>query len=91
MITSRRKFLRGAAVVLCAPAIVRASSLMPIRMLEQGFVFSPYETRYPATLFSELAAVTRNVFLPKLYASAYQTLPPFWFDQVGSTHMRIGA
>ena len=29
---SRRNFLRGCAVLLAAPAIVRASSLMPVRV-----------------------------------------------------------
>lgn len=36
--TTRRGFLTGLGAVICAPAIVRASSLMPIKVLvpEQG-------------------------------------------------------
>jgi hypothetical protein len=33
MLTRRRVFVGGVASVMCAPAIVRAESLMPIRML----------------------------------------------------------
>lgn len=38
MITSRRKFLIGAASLLAAPAIVRASSIMPVRPLPKRII-----------------------------------------------------
>ncbi len=31
--TSRRRFLRGAATLLAAPALVRVASIMPVRVL----------------------------------------------------------
>ena len=34
MLIARRRFLIGSAVLICAPAIVQASSLMPVRAID---------------------------------------------------------
>lgn len=39
---NRRVLLTGLAAVICAPAIVRASSLMPVKALPEWVVVPPY-------------------------------------------------
>jgi hypothetical protein len=51
VIPSRRSFLIGAAALIAAPAVVRASSLMPVRGIVQPVMPEPqvwtfYERRY---------------------------------------------
>ena len=71
---NRRGFLRGAGALLAAPAIVRASSLMPVRVL--------------AADVNEIAFTTDNLIV-KCYerfqvgawhgwANAYGSLPMQW-------------
>lgn len=47
--TTRRQFLTGAAALICAPAIVRASSIMPIRAIEEP-VFDAGTVRWSAAM-----------------------------------------
>ena len=35
MLIARRRFLIGSAALLCAPAIVQASNLMPVRAIDR--------------------------------------------------------
>ena len=68
ILTSRRSLILGAgASLLTAPAIVRASSLMPVKALpaELGGL----------SLWSELADMTRKVFVPRLFIQVYAANP----------------
>src|SRR5438445_13735248 len=38
----RRKFLAGLAGIIAAPAIVRASSIMPVRSFSESYSLQPY-------------------------------------------------
>ena len=72
MILERRKFLTGLASLIAAPAIVRVSSLMPVRGIIQDIEPT---LLMPADLYAELAAVTRRAFVPRLYVQLYKTNP----------------
>lgn len=64
MITSRRSFLTGlGAVLITAPAIVRAGSLMPVKVMPQ------------MSLYEELTVVTRQAFIPRLFVQVYTASP----------------
>jgi hypothetical protein len=47
LITSRRRFLMGAGVILAAPAIVRVANLMPISVLEPGLQLTFHNGGWP--------------------------------------------
>jgi hypothetical protein len=49
--SSRRGFLLGLGVAVAAPAIVRATSLMPVRALEREFIF---RTSLPAGIWRQI-------------------------------------
>lgn len=69
MTLSRRGFLAG---LIASPAIVRFSSLMPVKLV----YLSPPPLIVPADpLFPELAAVVRRAFIPRLYVQIYQASP----------------
>jgi hypothetical protein len=59
LILPRRKFLTGVAALFCAPAIVRASSLMKIKPLYDGLRLSDW--RYAVYSFD--AAAFRLAFM----------------------------
>ena len=75
LILPRRKFLMGlGASIIAAPAVVRAASLMKISAFEDeigliqtvnGGVFS----------YSELSAITRESFTPRIYLQIYKANP----------------
>ena len=46
LILPRRKFLMGAAALFAAPAIVRASSLMPVKSMPTGTTLATFEREY---------------------------------------------
>lgn len=90
---NRRGFLRGAATLLATPAIVRASSLMPI------FVRKPALLLWPSPVSSDVEAYIAKHVLPlaqrnliryqfaeplqlpsaAVYEAArYETLPRWW-------------
>jgi hypothetical protein len=58
---SRRQFLRTGLAFLAAPAIVRASSLMPVKSLlglrEEGFVFSGFFSSVPLDELTDMSAL----------------------------------
>ena len=56
MIPSRRRFLLGAGALLAAPSIVRASSLMPVSVIDPQAIWTPYGGAMTAT---ELNGLTR--------------------------------
>lgn len=85
---SRRSLITGLISFMASPAIVRASSLMPVKrmasvedLLRQRMDEAYALTRKqlaeacygPTGLYHELAAVTRNAFVPRLrYACTSQ-------------------
>ena len=58
LLSSRRNFLTGLVFLIAAPAIVRASSLMPVRIVKS---FN----------YQELASITRTAFVPRLFVQLY--------------------
>ena len=78
MTISRRGFIASAATFFAAPAIVRASSLMPVKNLPGGFQFSGFETLIPMdqivtkeTIMADLSAITRRAFVPTMKIQIY--------------------
>ena len=55
---SRRGFITGLATLIAAPAIIRVADLMPIKS-------------QPRFLLTELQAITRKAFLPRVYTQIY--------------------
>ena len=49
LVLPRRKFLTAAAALFCAPAIVRAASLMPVRSLPIAATLSPQDLDFTVT------------------------------------------
>lgn len=94
LITSRRSFLTGlGAVLVAAPAIVRAGSLMPVKAMELELDF---DWRMPPGTYmaspSDLAAVVRRAFVPRLFVQVYKSDPlmravfesdPDWQAKIG--------
>ncbi len=77
MIT-RRTLIRGlGATLLCAPAIVRASSLMAVKPLldQQAYLVQYGDSVINTNIYDELVAVTKRAFVPKLYMRVYETSP----------------
>lgn len=81
LISSRRKFLTGlGAALVTAPAIVRAASLMPVKVmptvdqLEMLFkqrmdeAYAVLRQNMANSLYGDLVGVTRKAFAPRLFA-----------------------
>jgi hypothetical protein len=76
-VIGRRLFLGHLFAACAAPAIVRASSLMPVKALDPIlFARNPWWTSY-VELSDELLAVTRKAFLPRLEAQLYTEAQTF--------------
>lgn len=74
---SRRGFLSGlGAALITAPAIVRATSLMPVKALEQDIgleaLIDPGNTYPEDATLEKLIAVTRRAFVPRLYVHLHE-------------------
>lgn len=78
VILHRRTFLTGLASIIAAPAIVRASSLMPVKSFYrwQEFELGPMSVLVTPWQYAELSRLTRQAFLPKLYERARLLVPP---------------
>ena len=62
MALSRRTFIGGVAALLAAPAIVRATSLMPVTsLLGLDMQSDPY-----ASFYDQITYITRRAFVPRL-------------------------
>jgi hypothetical protein len=68
---SRRSFITGMAALIAAPAIVRASSLMPVR----GIIMDAAPQYAAGSLYGELCAVTRQAFVPRLFVQIWASSP----------------
>ncbi len=71
---TRRGFITGLGAFFCAaPAIVRATSLMPVRALEDcEFEYSGFYSVFDRRA---LADVTRTAFVPRLFVQLYAASP----------------
>jgi hypothetical protein len=75
MDVSRRDFIRRASGVIVFPAIVRATSLMPVKALADGIAVI-VRKRLPSGLwYEELQMITRKAFTPALYTQIYDVNP----------------
>ncbi len=71
---SRRGFLAGVgAALITAPAIVRASSLMAVKAMEDEFGLERLITESPTWPFD--SALIRRAFLPRLFVQLYEQSP----------------
>ena len=72
----RRSFLRGMVGIMAAPAVIKSGILMPVKE-----IIMPEYTVIPisngGTGFTEIARITREVFIPKLQMQIY-TPSPSW-------------
>lgn len=84
IIRSRRGFIAGlGALFIAAPAIVRATSIMPVKAISiEDLLRDRMDAAYEATrqaisqnLYGELTKITREAFLPGLRASIYRPSP----------------
>lgn len=75
IVSSRRGFLTGLISFVAAPAIVRASSLMPVKALPLELTHEETVALLRQDLYSELSAVTRKAFIPRLFAQVYKGAP----------------
>lgn len=74
MTLARRSFLTGLSAIIAAPAIVRASSLMPVKALKSGW---DYE-RYVWTDTSLGYAITREAIEDNLYRNVFSRYAAPW-------------
>lgn len=85
MIPSRRSFLTGLiASLVTAPAIVRAASLMPVKVMPADEVLARLATGHVADMsdiYAELSAATRRAFVPPLHVQIYLASPFLAFSE----------
>jgi hypothetical protein len=82
----RRSFLTGLGAVICSPAIVRATSLMPINtrlLADEVAVFRQMTFQGTPLVFDEIVAVTRKALVPHLYAQLYEQDAAQFFRDFG--------
>jgi hypothetical protein len=84
IITSRRSFITGLVALVAAPAIVRAGSLMPVKVLEPSLSVEELlrlrmEEAYRITrenlsnsLYGDLTSATRRAFVPRSFVDIYR-------------------
>lgn len=81
--TSRRAFLTGLGSIICAPAIVRASSLMPVKAYSFTTVYEDFGRITSVTMVNggagyvagDFFTITRKAFVPHLYQQIYDSEP----------------
>lgn len=79
--SNRRAFLSGFAAIIAAPAIVRASSLMPIKPLEARFINVQVGLGYAFTRKAISQQHMRDLLMPglnNLMLKSYDTIPSQW-------------
>ena len=74
---NRRGFIRGLVAFVAAPAIVRVTSLMPVRaFIDDGTLMPAY-----GGIYGELTAVVRRAFIPRVIVQIY-TASPLLIDMI---------
>jgi hypothetical protein len=75
----RRSFLKGLSAAIMAPAVVRSSILMPVKEIIVPDGVALKSMVHPivngGTGLTEIARITREAFMPKLYTQIYQESP----------------
>jgi len=66
LILPRRRFLAGLATLFAAPAIVRASSLMPVKAMEAEGEWIVYQTWFPDDAWRRINCADGGVFYREL-------------------------
>ena len=75
MLASRRSFITGLISFVAAPAIVRVTSLMPVRGIIMDL--APTDLLMSKSVYEELCDITRRAFVPRLYVQLYDVAPAF--------------
>ena len=81
LLASRRSFITGLVSLIAAPAIIRAGSLMPVKVMEFG-PFDPdcYRAELvvdETALMRELRDVTRRAMVPRMFVDIQFGQPQF--------------
>jgi hypothetical protein len=79
----RRAFLTGILSTLAAPAVVRATSIMPVKALPLNWLDEAYritkaeldDRLYGNYVWSDLIVMTRQAFVPRLFVQMYDANP----------------
>lgn len=71
MILTRRKLLSGMAALICAPAIIRVASIMPVRYHNPGFFFDE---------ISQASGAELEIL--RYYLGLLAIAPPEWYFKV---------
>jgi hypothetical protein len=78
---NRRSLITGLISLVAAPAIVRVTSIMPIKALpsaedllkiRMNAVYELTRKQLADSLYGDLIAVTRQAFVPRLFVSVYR-------------------
>jgi hypothetical protein len=70
---NRRSLITGLISLVAAPAIVRPTSIMPIKALPTVEDLDTLARKQLAdSLYGDLIAVTRQAFVPRLFVSVYR-------------------
>ena len=75
---SRRGFITGLISLVAAPAIVRVSSLMPVKAMTWRDVVRAADVEYsiiPESIYKDLVDITRKAFVPRLYVQLHAQNP----------------
>ena len=74
---TRRGFIAGlGSLFIAAPAIVRFASIMPVHAFDEVPLFgTQFGWQHDDALYSELAAITRRAFMPRIYTQIYKATP----------------
>lgn len=95
MSVSRRSLITGLVSFVAAPAIVRASSLMPVKrtlsfeeLLAERIneAYAVVARDINRNLYGDLVDVTRKVFVPRLFVNVTRTAP-IRFSLVSDRHL----
>jgi hypothetical protein len=70
---NRRSLITGLISLVAAPAIVRATSIMPIKALPTVEDLDTLARKqFTDSLYGDLTALTRQAFVPRLFVSVYR-------------------
>lgn len=78
MILARRQFLGGLVSAFAAPAIVRASSLMPVKAMHLEKIIRYVPCGGGFSVYEDLIHITRQAFAPRLFVQRYDVSPITW-------------
>lgn len=71
---SRRALIGSLISLVAAPAIVRVSSIMPVKAIETD-IYEEVARSISRQLYGDLADITRKAFVPRLFVQVYHRTP----------------